>query len=253
MMQDNAAHAVEPTYPPNPPRKADVSALREQVRRLAPALDPATPAFQAALLLLSALRVGQNIDRLARITRCERSFVAKCARRLVDNGVWQNGKTVCDWYRDGEARSAFWNDVAVAEGRMCRRVNGDGETEWAEAGVWRKSYDFVSPRPHTEPANLYHTPPPAELEPTPLFDYAADETDRADDGTPEAGGEAASNRKLRRRKRLARDGRRFRGSWIAASTRPRQRFHRAAVEPGPARPPLPNLPSSLFPDAQWIG
>lgn len=97
--------------------------------------------YWAARVLLAALDLGQNIDRLARQTGCKRSFVARCARRLVDNGVWAGGETVCEWTVEREAHPSFWMDVAVAEGRLFRRTNADGTLEWGATGVWLKSFE----------------------------------------------------------------------------------------------------------------
>ncbi len=126
-----------------PPTRA--AALRNEPAALDPTLEPNSPTFRCAVLLLAAERIGQNIDRLARFSGYPREFVAKCARRLCDNGVWRNGQTVYNWdeacLADDAIRRAFWADVAVAEGRMCRRENGHGGIEWAQAGCWIKSYE----------------------------------------------------------------------------------------------------------------
>ncbi|HEV2132264.1 MAG TPA: hypothetical protein VGR27_14210, partial [Longimicrobiaceae bacterium] len=94
--------------------------------------------YWAVTLLLAAIEVGQNIDRLARYTGCKRSFVARCARRLVDNGVWQGGETICEWAVEREAHPSFWKDVAVAEGKLFRQLDEHRRLEWVPAGTRAK-------------------------------------------------------------------------------------------------------------------
>jgi hypothetical protein len=84
--------------------------------------------------------------------------VARVVRRLIDNGVWQSGGTFVDWSIEDEASGTFWNDVAVAEGKMCRRVGPGGQIEWAPAGFWNKSFQFVDPEADRRLANLYLDP-----------------------------------------------------------------------------------------------
>lgn len=100
--------------------------------------------WRAAILLVASLDTGHNVDRIARRTGAPRPFVAKCARRLVDNGVWTGEGTVGAWTSDPGAGDAFRRDVAVAEGRMQRRSGEGGVLEWAAAGNWTKSFERES-------------------------------------------------------------------------------------------------------------
>jgi hypothetical protein len=93
----------------------------------------------AARLLLLAVEEGQNVAMLARRLGCSQTFVARCARRLLENGVWKGGRTVAAWLNRGPDHPAFWYDVAVAEGTMCRRTRPSGEFEWAAAGAWLRA------------------------------------------------------------------------------------------------------------------
>ncbi|HET8654083.1 MAG TPA: hypothetical protein VFL93_01020 [Longimicrobiaceae bacterium] len=149
-----------------------VHELRARISRSDPTLDPGQPAFRAAVVLLAARHVGQNVDRLARYTRVARGELARFARRLCDNGVWRGSRTHCLWHPDEELGAFFWADVEIALGRMCRRVS-EGFTEWAPAGHWNKSYDFVSPAAASSPSVLYYDRGP---EPTPPV--AADPVER---------------------------------------------------------------------------
>ena len=85
-------------------------------------------ARDAAVILLSALAVGANGDKIARATGLNRDKVVRpIAKRLRDNGVWHNGVTHCSWF---DANSeigaiAFGCDLRVAEGTLLREPSGD--------------------------------------------------------------------------------------------------------------------------------
>jgi hypothetical protein len=118
----------------------NVPEIRQMLSQIRPELAPDSLTFRAALLLLTGPAVAFNIDRLACRTQVPRSVVAACARRLFDNGVWHPDGPVYTWHAADEPK--FWNDVAVAEGQLCRRLDRLGRIEWASAGAWRKAYDF---------------------------------------------------------------------------------------------------------------
>lgn len=145
-----------PLLRPDVTKRAEfLESLQQRIRLWNAELAPDAPTFQAAVLLLAALRVGQNTAKLSRFTRYSQSFVAKCARRLCDNGVWNNGETVRSWSGGWVSEPAFWNDVSVAEGRMCRRIDKHGNPEWAPAGRWVKFYDYSPRCESAEQANRY--------------------------------------------------------------------------------------------------
>ena len=159
-------------------RSASVEELRARIRRYNEGLDPQGETFGAALILLAACEYGQNVELLARRTGLQRPFVARCARRLIDNGVWVGGKTVAEWAPEDAASGNFWNDAAVAEGKMCRRTRPDGSLEWAPAGYWNKNFHFLDPDAETRHGNLYFDSAPT-VTTTPEATEDADET--ADD------------------------------------------------------------------------
>jgi hypothetical protein len=134
-------------------------------RSLAAVLDvTATPrgSYEAALVLLASVETPHNVDRIARLLGLPREFVARCGRRLCDNGVWAGGKVFCSWTYPDAAGSAFWADVTVAEGRLCRRVEEEsGELQWAEPGVWHKNYSLMDPKADLRTSVSYEVPLPA--------------------------------------------------------------------------------------------
>jgi len=116
--------------------------LEARLRRYNSDLDPESETFKAACILMAGVAFGHNVDLLARRTGYARPLVSRVIRRLIDNGVWQGGRSEVDWSVEDEASGTFWNDVAVAEGKMCRRSGADGRTEWAPAGFWNKSFQY---------------------------------------------------------------------------------------------------------------
>lgn len=136
-------------------RNVSPDELRARIRRYNAGLDPAGETFRAALVLVAGSVLGQNVEALARRTGLDRAFVSRCARRLIDNGVWVAGRVVAEWTAEDPASGTFWNDVAVAEGKMCRRVRPDGSLEWAPAGFWNKSFHFLDPEAEDRLGNLY--------------------------------------------------------------------------------------------------
>lgn len=125
----------------------------QRVRAARPDLPCESSAFRAAVVLLAGPEHGFNIDRIAARCGLARASVAACVRRLIDNGVWAGGRDQCAWRGPDDPR--FWNDCAVAEGRLLRRTLPDGMVEWAPPGRWEKAYDFVGPQSDPGGAVLY--------------------------------------------------------------------------------------------------
>lgn len=139
----------EPGYPPSnethtPAPAQGREAWIARARQLGLSAAPGSEAFNAALLLVASVDIGPNVERLSRRTGVPRPFASKCGRRLVDSGVWSGGCTVGEWVADPTlpfVSDAFLQDVAVAEGRLLRRVGTGGRFEWAPIGRWTKSFD----------------------------------------------------------------------------------------------------------------
>lgn len=144
MISESPVVTIPETEPkPVPPTFA---AIRERLAALGSEAVPGSQDHEAAIILLAAEAIGQNIDRLARFTGIPREKIARSARRLVDNGVWHEGDTVSPWVDTPSDSASFWSDVAVANGGLCRRMGEDGMPEWAPQGYWRKHYEYVGPR-----------------------------------------------------------------------------------------------------------
>ena len=77
--------------------------------------------FDAAVLLISALHVGNSLRALSKFTGIPKSKISPIKQRLAANKVWlANGKTYCEWFDKENGGTAFWMDVAVALGMMTR-------------------------------------------------------------------------------------------------------------------------------------
>lgn len=161
-------------------RPFSVDELRARIRRYNSGLDPDTETFRAALILLAGFDCRQNVELLARRTGFDRAFVSRCARRLIDNGVWAAGRTLADWSPLDPASGTFWNDVAVAEGKMCRRTREDGSFEWAPAGFWNKNFQFVDPDAESRLGNLYLDSMPLRADAEPGSAHAGTGNDAQD-------------------------------------------------------------------------
>jgi hypothetical protein len=158
---------VQPTpAPAQAPVCPDESACAGRASRARRDLAPGDPLLRAAELLLAAPGTRFNIDLLTRRTGFSRPFVAACARRLYDNGVWRDGR---DHYAaDGPEDARFWDDAAVALGTLCRR-SGPAGHEWAPPGIWSKPYDYVGAPCSAGLAIAYQdaSAPPDEAWPSP--------------------------------------------------------------------------------------
>ena len=138
-----------------------VASARSEVECSGSGLDPESPVYRAAVLLLVVQESGFNVDRLSRATGFSREFVARCLRHLVDNGWWVDGTSTCDWRRERATSEHFWWDVDVALGRRLRRVSAAGEPQWAEPSGWVKEFEYAARTSDTNLVyNAYrHIPP----------------------------------------------------------------------------------------------
>lgn len=128
----------ETVHPPVKVGARDVlEAVKSDLALLAPWLDLRSPRGKMTVLVAAAAVVGRNVDRLANITRIERETVAKFCRRLFDGGV--------DPAEMGRGHPDFWNVVALAEGRLARRVDDDGRVEWVPVGTGPRDAEHERP------------------------------------------------------------------------------------------------------------
>jgi hypothetical protein len=81
--------------------------------------------FKVAQILLSALSLGADRNKIADFTNIPKSFIYKIERRLRSNGVWKQKKTACEWFDKKTGGVEFWCDVSVGLG-FIKRCNIKG-------------------------------------------------------------------------------------------------------------------------------
>lgn len=103
-----------------------IEEVSSEVLRLDPQLHSSSNTFKTAVVLLSVLSVGQDVDELAWFTGYERGFVSLVAERMSGSGLWNRGRFACNWEHGDVGEMAFWCDVLVAEGRKSPKVSDAG-------------------------------------------------------------------------------------------------------------------------------
>lgn len=126
----------------------------EEIKRMVSGLDaklqPEEEAFKAAVVLLSALEVGADAEKLHRFTGYPLPFIRRLEERLRENGVWRGEKTCAAWDREDGGVIAFWLDVLVALGHARRtheertknKVRRMVDRKYVDAKVWLQ-YDLI--------------------------------------------------------------------------------------------------------------
>ena len=80
--------------------------------------------YNTALVVLSALTCGPNVQRLAAFTGLSQDFVAAIRARMVQAELWTELDVFSDHWNVAEGvvnTTAFWLDVLIAEGLAVRR------------------------------------------------------------------------------------------------------------------------------------
>jgi hypothetical protein len=90
--------------------------IRKWVLELDLNLDEDCPEFDAGCVVMASAFHGPNADRCAKLLQLPRAQVREWGKRLVANGVWENGRVCADWDDEKTGGIAFWLDVTVALG-----------------------------------------------------------------------------------------------------------------------------------------
>lgn len=99
-------------------KKITLEFIKKEIVRLDPEINPTDSVYTAQVILLSALQVGANADRVAKFAQLPRTEVRKFAKVLTENGIWKNGKTYCEWMDEKDGAVAFLLDSMVAAGLL---------------------------------------------------------------------------------------------------------------------------------------
>lgn len=94
--------------------------IKKEVHKLDPKCEVNSHAYKAAVCLLASLQVGPNAKKVAEFTGYHLTTVRDFAGNLRDSGVWKKGKIHCEWFDKKSGSTAFWLDVAVAQGLVQR-------------------------------------------------------------------------------------------------------------------------------------
>jgi hypothetical protein len=93
--------------------------------------------YRCAILLLSALEVGNEIAVLAEFTGYSKSFVAVVSSRMREAELWIEDQVRCEhWKFEDECclDLEFWMDVLVAHGSWVRELDDTGEYSYIRIG-----------------------------------------------------------------------------------------------------------------------
>jgi hypothetical protein len=101
------------------------------IRELDPAIDPESPGFRTAVVLMAAaFVVGPHVDLLVQFTGYSMTFVANIARRMRAYELWSDDEVCTEYWFEGDRITAafwFWSDCLVADGLLRIDRDEDGE------------------------------------------------------------------------------------------------------------------------------
>jgi hypothetical protein len=99
-----------------------------------PELDPETPEFRAAVILIAAaFLLGPNVDLLVSFTHYSRTFVETVADRMRAYGFWVDGEVRTDeWLEGDKITGVFWAHCLAAIGKVHVERTEDGQV-WYSA------------------------------------------------------------------------------------------------------------------------
>ncbi len=90
---------------------------KDMIHRTDPYVAEGTREFDAALVMLAALRFGaSNLERLSELTGVGLESVREFARNLTKGGVWTDSRAKVEKWGEPGGETAFWCDVNVAAG-----------------------------------------------------------------------------------------------------------------------------------------
>jgi hypothetical protein len=97
--------------------------FEDEVCRLDPEIKASDPAFKTAVLLLSALQEGININKLTKFTGYSKDFVRKKVTSGREGGIFVKGEVHdSGWFDKETGGVGFWLDVLCIEGKVQRRM-----------------------------------------------------------------------------------------------------------------------------------
>ena len=96
--------------------------VHAEVKRLDPKLQESSPEFQVATILLRALRVGPNADKIAKFLKLRRDTVRDWCRKATKGGLFKHGIIHhSGWFDKEDGVTGFWLDCLLVLGLVERR------------------------------------------------------------------------------------------------------------------------------------
>jgi hypothetical protein len=91
--------------------------------------DEANEGYQTAIVMLAAMIEGPDVKCLSNLTNYPQHFIEAIARATEAAKLWsKKGVNYDHWFVGDQLRCvAFWSDVLVAQGILCRTRNSQGE------------------------------------------------------------------------------------------------------------------------------
>jgi hypothetical protein len=99
------------------------------IRELDPAVDPESPEFHTAVVLMAAaFVVGPRVDFLVQFTGSSMTFVANIARRMRAYELWSDDEVCTEgWFEGDRITMMFWAHCLVADGLLHIDRDENGE------------------------------------------------------------------------------------------------------------------------------
>lgn len=106
--------------------KIDKEYIMDMVRSTDPNLKEDDETFTVAMVLLTSLYTGPDMDKIADFLDLDVEDLRLYENNLRREGVWKDGKIYIEWLGDEDEEVSFdvipfWCDVLVAQGLLSRK------------------------------------------------------------------------------------------------------------------------------------
>lgn len=98
-----------------------MKSIRKVVKKMDRHLAESDPTFNIAMVLVAAIEVGPNSDKVAKRAHLPRSLTRGIFGKCRDSGIFVKGKIRhSGWFDKESGGVAFWLDVACVQGYLKR-------------------------------------------------------------------------------------------------------------------------------------
>src|SRR5256885_13590987 len=96
-----------------------MKSIRSAVKKMDKHLAESDPAFNIAMVLIAAVEVGPNSDKIAKRAHLSRSVARSITEKCKNAGIFAKGKIHHGgWFDKESGGKAFWLDVACVQGYL---------------------------------------------------------------------------------------------------------------------------------------